>query len=162
MGIYLLISSHTSDNSLTFPWKVAWFLMYSLLEEKSPNKPVNNIWMAIIFLFLSCLGRRYFYLLVIMLCKLSKSFEKYFLRPIIVPTFLFIQSLTQVPRFLHWVTSKLIFRFYKCKNGKAVALGLTSFTTRPLLGVIKLEGRRLLLFPHILEGLLSGFFLLIF
>lgn len=77
-GLYLLISSHTSDSSLTFPWKAAWFLMYSLLEEKSPNKPVNNIWMAIIFLFLSFLGWRYFYSWVIMLCKLSKSFEKYF------------------------------------------------------------------------------------
>lgn len=45
---------------LNFPWKAAWFLMYSLLEEKSSNKPVNNIRMKIIFLFLSCLGRRYF------------------------------------------------------------------------------------------------------
>lgn len=32
-----------------------------------------------------------------------------------------------------------------------MALGLTSFATRPLLAVIKLKDRRLLPFPHILR-----------
>lgn len=44
-----------------------------------------------------------------------------------------------------------MFRFDKrCQSGKAVTLRLTSFATRPFLAVIKLEGRQLLLFPHIL------------
>lgn len=109
-------------------WKAAWLPMHSLLEGKSPNEPVNTILMAIIFLFLSCLGRRYLYSWIIILCKLSKNFDKYCLQQIIVWTFLFIQFLSQVPSLLHELAWKFIFSFYKnCQSDKATALNLTFF-----------------------------------
>lgn len=156
----MLISSHTSDNcSFPFPWKVAWLLMHLLLEEKSPPKSVNNILMALIFLFSSCLGRRYFYSWIIILCKLQVLIN------ITCNQLLYQHSSSlsfslKFPSLLHELASKLIFSFYKkCQSDKAMALELTFFATRPLLAVIKLEGGRLLLFPHIWGGLLSGCFL---